>query len=296
MEKRTDLALEAKEIWEESAEETTRLPGVRARESLGGGVRTTLVEVLDRRGAEALGKPEGTYLTLELRAFHRGERSGFRRTAELLARRLRELMELKPSESVLVAGLGNRSVSPDALGPRVLDRLLVTRHLVSGTSGILRGCRSVAAISPGVLGGTGLESAELIRAAAERIRPDRLLAVDALASRSLSRVCTTIQLTDTGITPGSGVGNERSALTKEALGIPVTAVGVPTVVGLGTLMEDAGGMTENELNTLCGGQRMVVTPRDIDARVSRIARLLARGINLALQPELDAEDLACFSE
>ena len=298
MGKRTDLALEAKELWEESAEETTELPGVAAREHEEDGVRITSVEILDPRGEEALGKPVGTYLTLELQDAQHRARDGFQRAAEVLGRQLRSLLDLKKGQSVLVAGLGNRAVTPDVIGPKAVDHLLVTRHLVAQLPEYFADYRPVAAVSPGVLGTTGLESAEVVHGVVQRAHPDCLIVVDALASCNLSRICSTIQLADTGIVPGSGIHNAREAFNRQRFGIPVIAVGVPTVVDLDTLVAQYAGdaVSGDRLRQLCGGQQMVVTPRDIDARAAQIAKLVAYGINLALHEGLAYQDIGDLVE
>ncbi len=294
---RTDLALEAKELWEQSAGKTTRLPGVAARSKTAGGVEVTTVEVLDGRGEKALGKPAGTYVTLELRDFARKHRDSLPRAAEVLARQLRPLLGLNRGDPVLVAGLGNEAVTPDAVGPKVVRRLLVTRHLVEEVPSFFGGYRPVSAVTPGVLGTTGLESAQVVAAVAQRVKPRCVVVVDALAARELRRVCTTVQLTDTGITPGSGVQNAREALSRAQLGIPVVAVGVPTVADVETLLRDSGAqLSRRRAEALCGGQRMMVTPQDIDAQVERIAKLVAWGLNLALQENLELEDVAFLTE
>lgn len=288
--KRTDLALEARELWQEQAEKTTILSGVRAREQTSKGIHTTVVEVLNREGARSLGKPVGTYVTLELDEGLLREPEGFSRTAIRLGR---EVARLVPSRGgVLVAGLGNSAVTPDALGPRTLEHLVVTRHLQS----YMPQLRSVSAVSPGVLGTTGLESVEIIRGVVERSAPGCVVVVDALASRSLNRVCTTVQLTDTGITPGSGVGNRRAAFTRQTLGVPVVAVGVPTVVDARTLLLDIlgqNGENTEKIQDECH-KNMVVMPKDIDARVGRMARLLGYGISLGLLRGLSPADVSCF--
>ncbi len=294
MGRRTDLALEEKELYEESAGKTTRLPGVLARERDRAGIPVTMVQILDERGERALHKPVGTYLTLELSALRRRERDGFRRAAEALGEELRQLMALEPGQSVLVAGLGNRAITPDAVGPKALDHLLVTRHLVARMPDHFSGYRSVSAVSPGVLGVTGMESAEVLEGVASRVRPDRILVIDALASRSLDRICSTVQLTDTGIVPGSGIHNAREAFDRERFGVPVFAVGVPTVVDVDTLLEDVSAPVD--AGSLCGGRPLIVTPRDIDAQVGQIAKLVAYGIDLALHEGLDVEDIAYFVE
>lgn len=295
---RTDLALEAKELWEESAGKTTKLHGVTARESSAKGVEITSVEVLNEEGAQALQKPVGRYVTLELTAFGKKQRDSLQHSAEVLAAQLQRLLKLKRGQTVLVAGLGNEAVTPDAVGPKVARQLLITRHLVREMPTLFGSYRPVAAVTPNVLGLTGLESAEVVAGVVDRIRPDRIVAVDALAARDLRRVCTTVQLSDTGITPGSGVQNARAEFTQRRFGVPVIAVGVPTVADVETLVSDLIGSEKagEETERLCGGRAMIVTPQDIDAQVERISKLVAWGINLALQDSLDVEDLAFFVE
>lgn len=285
---RTDLALEEKELWQQSADEQTELSGVRAREYTRHGVKTTIVRILDAEGERQLHKPAGTYLTLELTALARHEKDAFERSVSALTEELRRLV--KGSGSILVAGLGNDAVTPDAIGPQTLRNLIVTRHLKKAGGAGLDGFRCVSAVQPGVLGTTGLESVELVRGAAEHAAPDLILVVDALAARDPERVCTTVQLADTGIVPGSGVGNARSALTEETLGVPVVAVGVPTVVDARTLCTDLSGA---EID-LPEDTELFVTPRDIDTRVRDSARLVGYAIDLALHDALTIEDIDMF--
>lgn len=270
---RTDLALEAKALWEKEAGQTTELPGVKARERLRDGLPVTEVEILDRRGEEALGKPVGRYLTLELPRVP-GE---IRPLAAALAE---ELEPLLPSRgSVLVAGLGNEAVTPDALGPRCLRNIFLTRHLIAHLPDQFGKYRPVCAVAPGVLGTTGVESMELVRGVVEHVKPACVLAVDALAAASAARLCCTVQLADTGIVPGSGVGNRRAAFNKKTLGVPVVGLGIPTVIDAATLGGEAG---------------MIVTPRDIDARIRFLSAVVAGGINLTLHPGIPYEDFAQF--
>ena len=232
--RKIDLALEAKELAEGSAAQTTRLAGVKAQEDTVFGYPLTRVEILNREGEAALGKPKGTYLTLELPQLPR-EREEVLRAARGVAAVLEALPTLPKQGSVLVAGLGNRRVTPDAIGPRATDFLLVTRHLVQTMPQDFSALRPVSALAAGVTGTTGIESGELIGAVVKKLKPACLIAVDALAARRQERVCRTVQVSDTGIVPGSGVGNARMALDEEHLGIPVIAVGVPTVVEAATL-------------------------------------------------------------
>ena len=285
---RTDLAMEEKELWQQSAGEQTALSGVWAREQERRGIRMTTVKILDAEGERQLRKPVGTYLTLELDALARREKNAFERSVHALAAELRRMAG--GCRSVLVAGLGNDAVTPDAVGPQTLKNLIVTRHLKGAQDETFSGFCTVSAVQPGVLGTTGVESVELVRGAAERVRPDLILAVDALAAREPSRVCTTVQLADTGIVPGSGVGNSRAAFNRETLGVPVLAVGVPTVVDARTLLD--GAETLGDFHNCISG--MVVTPRDIDARVREITRVIGYAIDLALHRGLAIEDVPCF--
>lgn len=272
---RTDLAMEAKALWERSAGKTTKLAGVRARERERDGFAVTDVHILDRRGEAALGKPAGRYVTLELPPLARDVCPA----AEALAAELRRLLRLQPGQGVLVAGLGNEAVTPDALGPLCLRGLFLTRHLIRHLPEQFGGVRPVSAVAPGVLATTGMESLELVRGAVRHVRPACVLAVDALAAAAPERLCRTFQLSDAGIVPGSGVGNARAALQKRTLGVPVFCLGVPTVLDAGTL----------------GGPRgMIVTPRDIDAQVRFLGRVAADAVNLALHPEISYDDFAQF--
>lgn len=287
---RTDLAMEARELWKQSAGETTQLSGVRARETVAKGITTTVVEILDQRGSNALGKPVGTYVTLAFSPRNLREPKGFARAAMRLGKAISDM--LPEHGPVLVAGLGNAAVTPDAIGPRALDHLVVTRHLGQH----LPMLRPVSAIAPGVLGTTGIETVEILRGIVERSQPCCVIAVDALASRCLDRVCTTVQLADSGLVPGAGVGNRRATLDQQTLGVPVLAVGVPTVVEAGTLLQDIleeNGVKPGKNASLCR-ENMVVTPRDIDARVLEIARLLGYGVSLGLHHGLGVEDITCL--
>ena len=288
--RRTDLALEARELWQESAGETTKLSGVKAGDSQREGIPVTTVSILDQAGEEALGKPKGNYVTLTLEGVASREADIFPRAVRALAGELAALLKEVPGDGlVLVAGLGNRAITPDAVGPKVCQHTLVTRHLVQQMPEHFGHLRPVAALAAEVLGNTGVESGDLVRAVCGEIQPACVVAVDALASRSLQRLCRTVQLADTGITPGSGVGNHRTALDRETLGVPVLAVGVPTVVEAATLAADLLG--GRELPDLGAEQNLLVTPKDIDSQVADLSKIIGYGINLALQPSLAVEDL-----
>lgn len=290
--KRTDLALEARELWQESAEKTTQLKGVRARDSRREGYGVTRVEILDRQGAEAVGKPVGTYVTVDLSGFWSRKEGFFERAVRAVGAELKALL---PEEgTALVVGLGNRAMTPDAVGPFTADSVIVTRHLLRSMPRQFSGFRPVSVLRTGVLGTTGLESAEIVLGAAERIRPDFVVAVDALAARRLHRVCATVQISDTGIVPGSGVGNSRSELSRNTLGVPVYAIGIPTVVDAATLAEDlveeAGGAPEDLPPLAEQGSPLMVTPQEIDSRVRELSKVAGYALNWALQ-DLEVEDI-----
>mgnify|MGYP000961457579 FL=1 len=243
------------------------------------------------------GRPPGRYVTLSIRDLLRRETDAFPRACRAVAQILRQLAPSNqdPRAPVLVIGLGNRAVTPDAIGPLCCQNVLATRHLVEQSPEQFRAFRPVAVLAPGVLGTTGVETGELVLGVIDRIHPELILAVDALAARRLSRLMCTIQMTDTGIVPGSGVGNARTALTQTALGVPVLSIGVPTVVDGATLAADiaqqSGAQCEalDDLNT-----PVLVTTRDVDQQTADAARVIGYGINLFLHPSLDIADMELF--
>ena len=265
---RTDLA--AEELPQNGGE----LTGVKSRRYERDGFAVTDVEVLDEAGSSALCKPIGRYLTVDLDSFFRREEDSFPRAVELLAACMGQLLPLGPEDGVLVAGLGNSAITPDAVGPETAAVTLATRHLKEQMPEDFAMFRPVSVFQTGVLGTTGMESAELLRAVAGSVRPAAIVVVDALAARSSERLCRTVQLTDTGIIPGSGVGNDRAELSAQNLGVPVLAVGVPTVV-------DAGG-------------GLIVTPRDIDKYVKDAGRLIAYALNMDFHQGLSISDIDMF--
>ena len=265
--KRTDLALEAHAILSK-ARKYEELPGVRTETKQRGDIRTTVVQVLDAEGERAMGKAKGTYVTMELPDCRGRVRA---QASAQLAGHLRKLL---PNEgSVLVIGLGNRGITPDALGSKTVEALLVTGHLTERFPFF----RPVTTLCPGVKGQTGMESLDVIRGVLDRTRPGCLIAVDALAAADAARIGRTVQLSDAGIQPGSGVGNRRAQLDRITLGVPVFALGVPTVTDL----DEAGS-------------GLIVTTADVDALVSGMAGMLAGALNRALQPGLSEEELKEF--
>ncbi len=291
MEIRTDLALErAGELQDEGG-----LPkGVSVRRESRYGTEATVVTVTSRAGETALGKPRGTYITVELGRVLRREKGSFEGAAQCISEYLREMLKLSNRLPVLVAGLGNREVTPDAIGPLTADHILVTRHMVEAVPETFGEFRPVSATVPGVLGTTGVESAETVRALAERIGAAAVIAVDALAARDTGRLCSTLQICDTGISPGSGIGNRRNALDQKAIGCPVIALGVPTVTDAATMALDLfqhAGMEVKEEMLRKASTGMIVTTGDIDRRVREIARVLSYAINRALHRDLTLEEL-----
>lgn len=277
---RTDLALEGVEQLRQGGD-ISRLDGVCAAEYTRQGYGVTDVRVATKQAAEAVGKPEGRYVTIDLRPYFRREEGFFARAVGCLASELRTLLPgVGEDWPVLVAGLGNRGMTADAVGPLALESLLVTRHMVRSLPRQFRGFTPVSALAPGVLAATGMEALELLRGAVQATGCAAVIAVDALAARSRERLCATVQLGDTGLIPGSGVGNHRKAIDKTTLGVPVVAVGVPTVIAAHLLGD---GQPEDD--------PLFLTPRDIDGKVRELGRVIGYGVTLALQEGLTVEDV-----
>ena len=296
---RTDLAAEAAELYRARTADGS-MDGVITRDGEREGFAVTRVEIVSDAGAEKLGKPKGNYITLYLDGLLRREEDAFSRACRALAAELRPLLPEAAEVPVLVAGIGNERITPDAVGPLTVRRTLVTRHMIARMPRQFGQFRPVAAVSPGVLGTTGVETAELLRGVADRVRPGAMVVVDALASRRMARLCSTVQIADTGLTPGSGLGGDSAPIDREHFGFPVIALGVPTVVDSLTLtldtLRDAGAedVDEERLRQVSSG--MLVTPKDIDARAADMAKLLGCGLSLALQPDLTLEDVElCLS-
>lgn len=289
---RTDLAVEAIENHKTAA----ALPHVRQSDRTLEGFAVHEVRILSEDAAREIGKPQGRYLTLELDALIRREEDAFPRACKALSTLLRELLPHPNDGPVLIAGLGNRMITPDAIGPQTADHVIATRHLVAQSPAIFADWRPVSALAPGVLGQTGVETGEVICGVLDRVRPAAVIAVDALAAGRLSRLLRTVQLADTGITPGAGVGNARAALNKETLGVPVIAVGVPTVVDGATLAHEIssqlGQPACEALDDL--SQPVMITTRDIDREVADISRMIGYAVNMALHPHLSVADIDLY--
>ena len=326
---RTDLALETQEKMQE---DHVDLKGVRFLEEKVDKnitISTVVIETENgyKKGEDSLGKPKGTYITIEAGNMDEEDEDYHREISVQLAQIIRKLIrERKEEMSVLVVGLGNREVTPDALGPRVVDNLFITRHIikeygkyafgeknVNRISSIVPGCPAVAALAPGVMAQTGMESLEIIHGIIDETKPDIVIVIDALAARSTKRLNRTIQVTDTGINPGSGVGNHRHGLNKKSLGVPVISIGIPTVVDAATIVNDTmfnliAAMSQSRafdklgdsLKELNDGEKyelirellspnlnaMFVTPKDIDESVKRLSFTISEGINIAFMGEM----------
>ena len=278
---RTDLALEA---GERAKEEKKNVRGVIITEEFieDAGIQMTKVVIESKNGARELGKPIGTYITLEAPDLAEPDEGYHRAISEELAKQIKVLLPKGEELSVLVVGLGNRDVTPDALGPNVVNNLLITRHMIKefGKAAYEEEKNHlVSGIVPGVMAQTGMETAEIIRGIIKETEPDMVVVIDALAARSTKRLNRTIQITNTGIHPGSGVGNNRNALTQESLGVPVIAVGIPTVVDAATIVKDAMDNTLSSKNSL---KNMFVTPKDVDENVKRLSYTISEALNIAL--------------
>ncbi len=307
---RTDLALETQEKMQEDHVE---LKGVRFLEQkIDKNLTISTVVIETENGAKAMGKPKGTYITIEALDMDEEDEDYHREISVQLAEVIKKLVPLKKEDvSVLVVGLGNREVTPDALGPRVADNLFITRHIIKEYGKYAFGEEKVNRISsivPGVMAQTGMETQEIIRGVIKETKPDLIVAVDALAARSTKRLNRTIQVTDTGINPGSGVGNHRHGLNEKTLGVPVISIGIPTVVDAATIVNDTmynlvTALTQSEAFSAIGSSldkledaekyelirellspnlnTMFVTPKDIDESVKRLSFTISEGLNIA---------------
>lgn len=322
---RLDLALEAQEL--ASNQFGRSIPGVEIETEKDKGIMISRISILSKEGMDALGKMPGRYVTIEVPGLRRKDTELQDRVAMRFAKEFESFLHnigIQEDDKALIIGLGNANVTPDSLGPLVVDNVMVTRHffemMPEQTS---NGYRPVSAVAPGVLGTTGIETGEIVQGIVEKSKPDFVIAVDALASRALERLNTTIQIADTGISPGSGIGNKRMGLTLETLGVPVIAIGVPTVVYASTIVHNSFELVMNHfkqktnntqyifgvldkmnaqerlemvkevLNPL--GQDLLVTPKEIDEFIEDIANVLAIGLNAGLHEDIKPENVAAYT-
>jgi len=315
----TDLAAELRDIAMNEYKSET-LSGIESESYEQDGINITWVKVTDKIGAKTIGKPIGNYITIESPLLRENDIDAHDNAIKAMCDCLGKIHNLNEHSTVLVIGLGNWNVTPDALGPKVISKLLITRHIKETLPDALdNGVRSVAALSPGVMGITGIETFETVKGLVERVKPDLVIAVDALASRSVSRINATIQISDTGVAPGAGMGNKRKALNEDSLGVKVIAVGVPTVVDAATLANDTiDNILEQMADTGQGAQaffsmlgdlgsdnkyqiikqlldpyagNMFVTPKDVDAVIDRLSGIIANALNISLHLGITKDDI-----
>ena len=306
---RTDLALERRDIYKK-INNLQQIDGLEsAEENINENIKVSRVKITNQNGEQSLGKPIGNYVTIDVKNLKIAGEEEIQQTAETLTNELKKIIELHTEKKgdILIVGLGNIYVTPDALGPKVINEIDVTRHILKYLPQYIdENARPVSAISPGVLGTTGIETVEILKGIVNNINPKLLIVIDALASRSIERISSTIQISDTGIVPGAGVGNTRQEISQSSLGIPVVAIGIPTVVELATLVSDGIDIfidrlqekaESNEyLNKLqqndkyeevkealnVGEYNMIVTPKEIDDLIENMKDIVARGINFAM--------------
>lgn len=309
MDFRTDLALERRDLYRKANNMKEEIPGIETNEEEKNGTKVTRVKITNEEGASAIGKPIGNYITIDIKNVKLATEDEIQNSAEILAEELRKLYDihLNGKEDILVVGLGNMGVTPDALGPSVVKDIDITRHLLKYAPQYLEeGARPVSALAPGVLGTTGIETQEILKGIVDNVKPKLLIVIDSLASKSIERISSTVQIADTGIVPGAGVGNARKEISKDTLGIPVIALGIPTVVEAATIAADSielfieklqqDAKSNEYLNELQNEDKyemikevlvpndfnFIVTPKEIDGLIENMSSIVARGINISL--------------
>ena len=306
---RTDLASERRDIYQR-ANKLEEIEGIQTtKEEISENIKVERVQITNKNGEQAIGKPIGNYITIDVKKLKIGTEEEIQKASEVVTSELKSLIDkhVQKQEEILVVGLGNVYVTPDSLGPKVINEIDVTRHLINYLPQYVEeGTRPVCAVAPGVLGTTGIETMEILKGIVDNTKPKLVIVIDALASRSIDRISSTIQISDTGIVPGAGVGNTRKEISQETLGIPVIAIGIPTVVDLATIVSDGidifiGKLQEDaksndNLNKLreednyeevkealnVGDYNMIVTPKEIDDLIENMKDIVARGINFAV--------------
>ncbi len=280
---RTDLALEAHKL---SQEEGKELEGIIVRNEVNNGLNVSVIEVINSKGEEILGKSIGTYITIECPNL-RYNSEELENVCKVMSEEIRKLADIRTDSVTLVAGLGNREITPDALGTESSAQIMVTHHLKDNIKKALGdNISGVCAITPGVLGTTGMESSKTIKSISDTLKPDLIIVIDALAAADINRVASTIQISDAGIQPGAGVGNNREGINKETLGTRVIAIGVPTVI-------DARNISDVEIPENLSP--LMVTTTDIDLVIKKCAKAIAGGINLALHENITLEEIMAFT-
>ncbi len=306
---RTDLALERRDLYRKANDIKEEIPGIKTEEEYKDSMTISRVKILNDEGANAIGKPIGNYITIDIKDLRLASEEEIQKAAEILSEELKKLYDvhLEEKQDILVVGLGNIGVTADALGPNVVRDIDITRHLLKYAPQYLEeDTRSVSAIAPGVLGTTGIETQEILKGIVDNVKPKLIIVIDSLASKSIERISSTIQIADTGIVPGAGVENTRKEISENSLGIPVIALGIPTVVELATLVSEGidifierlqeKSKSNGFLNELqkedkyeevkealkVGDYNMIVTPKEIDDLIENMSSVVARGINMSL--------------
>lgn len=305
---RTDLAVETREMYKQAQKLDDEIPGVETTiDDSNRDIVVTSVKIISDEAAEAMGKAKGEYITIDAPKLKLNDENFNEKVGDKLIEVIKQITNMKSTDIVLIVGLGNEKITADALGPKVISKVDITRHLLEYVPQYMDpNTRSVCGIAPGVLGTTGIETGEIIKGIVEKIKPNLIIAIDALASRRIERIATTIQIANTGIVPGSGLGNNRNAITEETMGVPVIAIGVPTVVEAAVIANDAlelyveklqsEARSNKELNELISKDNyeeiksalmpndinLVVTPKDIDELIENIKEIIVRGINFAM--------------
>lgn len=281
-----DLALDAKEMYEESTGKITEIEGVKAKTVDMDDYTITYVDVLNENGTKKIGKPLGRYVTVEMPKFKEYGFAFYKAVSEELSEIIKSF-KIPNNPTVLVLGLGNEKITSDALGPMCIDKLIVARHLYTEFPGYNSELGKVCAIRTGVLGTTGVETLEIVKGVSQHIKPDLVIAIDSLASRSVGRLATTIQITDTGIMPGSGIGNNRKEISKNTLGTPVIGIGVPFVIDASIMAEEQG------IGSIINLKGLFVTPKEIDVLVNQMTDIISAGINLSFH-NISLEDIDSY--
>lgn len=307
---RTDLASERRDIYKKANGLENEIQGIESqKEEIDENLSVERVKIINEEGEKAIGKPKGNYITIDIKKLKIAQEEEIEKAANTLSNELKQILDnhIDKQGEVLVVGLGNIYVTPDSLGPKVINEIEVTRHIINYLPQYVEeGTRMVSAISPGVLGTTGIETVEILKGVVDNINPKLIIVIDALASRSIERISSTIQISDTGIVPGAGVGNTRAEISEATLGIPVIAIGIPTVVETAVLVNDSLDLfitklqeeaKSNEyLNTIKeqdnyaeikealnpNDYNMIVTPKEIDELIENMAEIVSGGINMAM--------------
>lgn len=306
---RTDMADERRDIYKKANSISDEINGIKVEEENGENIKISRVKILDAEGEKALGKPVGNYITLDIKNIRIITEEEIQKISEKVADELRKVIgqHISDTEDILVVGLGNLFVTPDALGPKVVSNIEITRHILEYMPKAMpEDTRPVSAISPGVLGTTGIETMEILKGVVENIKPKLLIVIDALASRSIERISSSIQIADTGIVPGAGVNNKRKEISENTLGIPVIALGIPTVVDLASITNDCINLFIEDLQQKASSNaclnelkekdnyekikealvpkdyNMIVTPKEIDELIENMSKIISKGINMSL--------------